>query len=289
MQTDATECRSRPRRATGGRSRRLLRWLLQRVLLPWLAFVALAMLAVVAWAVYAPSRPDAALRAALEAPEDHAAHAHFAHGTGFFISPDGYVLTARHVVDHCSMLAGRDEAGTVFPLALLDGHQRADIALLRATTAALHPYLALSRGRYSVDRMTPMVATGIPGLGVRQWGHEPIRSIALTGGTYDDSSHLLISDYDISLRGDLHGASGGPLTLRGDIAIALLKGEETVTTKPAITPGHRHQYLTFTTLDGYINAMSPQIRDHVYGADPALRAAPAAAMLNIWCLSNQPS
>ncbi len=73
-------------------------------------------------------------------------------GTGFFISPDGLVLTAYHVIDAGSNVPGevtlsaRSPGGKRYPLELVGFDAYRDLALLKAENAENVPYLEVSPG-----------------------------------------------------------------------------------------------------------------------------------------------
>lgn len=77
-------------------------------------------------------------------------------GTGFFISPDGLVLTAYHVVDPGADFVGEESLvargpdGTRYPLELIGFDAYLDLALLRAVGAKDVPYLPLQSRELSV-------------------------------------------------------------------------------------------------------------------------------------------
>lgn len=86
-------------------------------------------------------------------------------GSGFFISPDGQVLTAYHVVraqvagPHCSLrYVGIDDSGREYPLRLVGFDAFSDLALMQARTDGTVPYLPLA------DRL-PRVGTDVVAIG----------------------------------------------------------------------------------------------------------------------------
>lgn len=85
-------------------------------------------------------------------------------GTGFFISPDGLVLTAYHVVDPGPNFAGveslvaRSPSGARYPLRLIGFDAYRDLAVLQAVGAEDVPYLGL-------EAEPPKVGEGIVAIG----------------------------------------------------------------------------------------------------------------------------
>lgn len=62
-------------------------------------------------------------------------------GTGFFISPDGYAITCKHVIEangiHTAILNNQEE----FPIGVISKSNRYDLALILVTTHQKVPYL----------------------------------------------------------------------------------------------------------------------------------------------------
>jgi S1-C subfamily serine protease len=62
-------------------------------------------------------------------------------GTGFFISPDGYAITCKHVIEvdgiHTAILNNQEE----FPIGVISKSSRYDLALILVTTHQKVPYL----------------------------------------------------------------------------------------------------------------------------------------------------
>jgi serine protease Do len=52
-------------------------------------------------------------------------------GSGFFISPDGYAITARHVIEHGTSIEIETDDGTTYPAKLVGSDPQSDIALLK--------------------------------------------------------------------------------------------------------------------------------------------------------------
>ena len=65
-------------------------------------------------------------------------------GTGFFISPAGYVLTADHTVQQCLEIKVRTRNGRVFKASLYAHDPRPDLAVLRLQSNSEFPYVDFS-------------------------------------------------------------------------------------------------------------------------------------------------
>ena len=55
-----------------------------------------------------------------------------AQGSGFFISPDGYIVTNNHVVDHASDVTITLASGKTMPAKVIGVDKKTDLALLKA-------------------------------------------------------------------------------------------------------------------------------------------------------------
>ena len=56
-------------------------------------------------------------------------HATLAQGSGFFISPDGYIVTNNHVVDHASDVTITLASGKTMPAKVIGVDKKTDLAL----------------------------------------------------------------------------------------------------------------------------------------------------------------
>jgi serine protease Do len=76
----------------------------------------------------------------------HPAHPHptMAQGSGFFISPDGLVVTNNHVVEDAEDISITLENGDKFPATLIGADARTDVALLRVKASQQFPYVKFS-------------------------------------------------------------------------------------------------------------------------------------------------
>jgi serine protease Do len=76
----------------------------------------------------------------------HPAHPHLtmAQGSGFFISPDGYLVTNNHVVENAKDVSITLENGDKFPARVVGADARTDIALLKVKAPKEFPYVKFS-------------------------------------------------------------------------------------------------------------------------------------------------
>jgi len=76
----------------------------------------------------------------------HPAHPHLtmAQGSGFFISPDGYLVTNNHVVEDAEDISVTLENGDKFPATVVGADARTDIALLKVRASQQFPYVKFS-------------------------------------------------------------------------------------------------------------------------------------------------
>jgi serine protease Do len=71
-------------------------------------------------------------------------HPTMAQGSGFFISPDGYLVTNNHVVEDAEDISVTLESGDKFPATLIGADARTDVALLKVKASQQFPYVKLS-------------------------------------------------------------------------------------------------------------------------------------------------
>ena len=74
------------------------------------------------------------------------AHPHLtmAQGSGFFISPDGYLVTNNHVVEDANDISVTLENGDKYPATLIGADVRTDVALLKVKASKQFPYVKFS-------------------------------------------------------------------------------------------------------------------------------------------------
>ena len=78
-----------------------------------------------------------------EQPVPHP-HPTMAQGSGFFISPDGYLVTNNHVVEDAEDISVTLENGDKFPATLIGADARTDVALLKVKASQQFPYVKFS-------------------------------------------------------------------------------------------------------------------------------------------------
>ena len=125
-------------------------------------------------------------------------------GSGFIISPDGYVVTNNHVVENATEIGVVMQDGTRYEATVKGRDPKTDLALLKVTTDAPLPYVEL--GDSDSARVGEwVVAVGNPfGLGgTVTAGILSARGRDINSGPYDD---YLQVDAPIN-----RGNSGGPL------------------------------------------------------------------------------
>ena len=132
-------------------------------------------------------------------------------GSGFIVTPDGYVVTSNHVVDHASKIEVVLNDGTRLPAELRGRDPKTDLALLKVAADHKLPYVSFGDS----DAARPgdwVLAIGNPfGLGgTATTGIISARGRDIQSGPYDDYLQI---DAPIN-----RGNSGGPLfDLRGEV------------------------------------------------------------------------
>jgi serine protease Do len=124
-------------------------------------------------------------------------------GSGFIISPDGYVVTNNHVVEHASDVEVSLDNGKSLPAKVIGTDKRTDLALLKVSDGGNLPYTEWSNATPRVGDW--VIAVGNPfGLGgTVTAGIVSARGRDIGAGPYDD---FLQIDAPVN-----RGNSGGPL------------------------------------------------------------------------------
>ena len=125
-------------------------------------------------------------------------------GSGFIIHPDGYILTAQHVVDKAKEIEVRLADLQRVPAKLIAADSQVDLALLKIDTDRALPVLSLGDSE-SIRVGELAVVFGYP------FGRESSMSLGIisrAGRTYEDSAGYDLIQTDA---GAYAGGSGGPL------------------------------------------------------------------------------
>jgi serine protease Do len=123
-------------------------------------------------------------------------------GSGFIISPDGYVVTNNHVVDNAKEVEVALDSGKTLPAKIIGTDKRTDLALLKITDGAKFPFVDWSATPPRVGDW--IIAVGNPfGLGgTVTAGIVSARGRDIGAGPYDDYLQI---DAPVN-----RGNSGGP-------------------------------------------------------------------------------
>ena len=129
-------------------------------------------------------------------------HVTMAQGSGFFISPDGYIVTNDHVVENATEVHVVMEDGKVLPAKVVGTDKKTDLALLKVSTGSNYPYVQFAPKTPRVGDW--VLAVGNPfGLGgTVTAGIVSARGRDIGAGPYDD---FLQIDAPVN-----RGNSGGP-------------------------------------------------------------------------------
>ncbi len=125
-----------------------------------------------------------------------------AQGSGFFISPDGYVVTNNHVVEHAREVTVITADGKSIPARIVGTDPKTDLALLKVEEGSGYPYVSFASQAPRVGDW--VIAVGNPfGLGgTVTAGIVSARGRDIGASPYDD---FLQIDAPVN-----HGNSGGP-------------------------------------------------------------------------------
>ena len=130
-------------------------------------------------------------------------HITLAQGSGFIISPDGYVVTNNHVVDNATdVTITMDDGQTTYHAKVVGTDKKTDLALLKITDGSNFPYVEFSKTTPRVGDW--VIAVGNPfGLGgTVTAGIVSARGRDIGSGPYDDYLQI---DAPVN-----RGNSGGP-------------------------------------------------------------------------------
>jgi len=125
-------------------------------------------------------------------------------GSGFFIDPEGYILTAQHVIDKAKEIEVRIADGRRLPARLIAAETQVDLAILKVSSENAIPTLALGdSGSLHVGDLA--VVFGFP------FGRESAMNLGIIsrpGRSFADSASF---EYIQTDAGAYPGGSGGPL------------------------------------------------------------------------------
>ena len=135
-------------------------------------------------------------------PHSMKPHITQAQGSGFFITPDGYVVTNNHVVEHATEVTLVTDDGTTLPAKVIGTDKKTDLALLKVTKPGTYPFVPWAPKAPRVGDW--VIAVGNPfGLGgTVTAGIVSARGRDIGAGPYDD---FLQIDAPVN-----RGNSGGP-------------------------------------------------------------------------------
>jgi serine protease Do len=135
-------------------------------------------------------------------PQQQQRHSGQALGSGFIISPDGYVVTNNHVVEHASNVTLTLDDGRTVPAKVVGTDKKTDLALLKITEGGNFPHVDFATKEPRIGDW--VIAVGNPfGLGgTVTAGIVSARGRDIGAGPYDD---FLQIDAPVN-----RGNSGGP-------------------------------------------------------------------------------
>jgi serine protease Do len=131
-------------------------------------------------------------------------------GSGFFISPDGYIVTNNHVVDHATKVQITLDNGRTIDAKVIGTDPKTDLALIKVETGDNYPYVTFDKEMPRVGEN--VVAIGNPyGLGgTVTAGIVSARGRDIGAGPYDDFLQI-----DAAVN---RGNSGGPtFNMKGEV------------------------------------------------------------------------
>ena len=131
-------------------------------------------------------------------------------GSGFFISPDGYIVTNNHVVDHASKVDVLTDSGTTYSAKVIGTDTKTDLALIKVDGHTDFPFVKLADEPPKIGEW--VVAMGNPfGLGgTVTAGIVSAQGRDIGSGPYDDYIQI---DAPVN-----RGNSGGPtFNLKGEV------------------------------------------------------------------------
>jgi serine protease Do len=163
-------------------------------------------------------------------------HPTMAQGSGFFISPDGYLVTNNHVVENAKDISITLENGDKFPATLIGADARTDVALLKVKASQQFSYVKFSEkeprvGDWVLAVGNPFGLGGTVTRGIISAHHRDIGSgpydylqidAAVNRGNSGGPSFNLDGEV-IGMNTAIFSPSGGSVGIAFDIPAALVK------------------------------------------------------------------
>ena len=163
-------------------------------------------------------------------------HPMVAQGSGFFISPDGYLVTNNHVVEDATDISITLENGDELPATLIGADARTDVALLKVKASQQFPYVKFSEkdprvGDWVLAVGNPFGLGGTVTRGIISARHRDIGSgpydylqidAAVNRGNSGGPSFNLDGEV-IGMNTAIFSPSGGSVGIAFDVPAALVK------------------------------------------------------------------
>jgi serine protease Do len=215
-------------------------------------------------------------------PPGHGRHMVMAQGSGFFISPDGYIVTNNHVASNAVSLEVIAVDGKIYSAKVVGSDSKTDLALLKVDGRDDFPFVKFSRGGVEVGDW--VVAMGNPfGLGgTVTAGIVSARGRDIGEGPYDDFLQIdapvnkgnsggptFNQDGDvIGVNTAIYSPSGGSIGIAFDIPAS--------TAERVVAALKEHGRVTRGWLGVHIQALTPELADSLglKSVTGALVAAP---------------
>ena len=168
-----------------------------------------------------------------------------AQGSGFFVSPDGYIVTNNHVVEHASEVTITTDSGKTLTAKVIGTDPKTDLALLKAEGADFPAVKFAAKAPRVGDWV---IAVGNPfGLGgTVTAGIVSARGRDIGSGPYDDFIQI---DAPVN-----HGNSGGP-TFNND-------GEVVGVNTAIFSPSGGSVGIGFAIASDVVQTVVQQLKDH---------------------------
>src|SRR5262249_9508257 len=132
------------------------------------------------------------------------------HGSGFFISKDGYLLTNHHVVEHNKFVTIKLTTGREMPGEVLRSHKARDVALIKVNESAME---ALPLQLEPPDVAAEVYAVGTPRF--ERYSTTISKGIV---SAYRTENDLKLIQSDVAIHG---GSSGGAMVDRFGNVVAI--------------------------------------------------------------------